>query len=161
MVVDAIGSLFNITNIIHMGTSVSQRLNITTLWNSSKIQRKIDTLNTHIHDRSVSWLCANTSIKTNDRIKLVWWVQTSLFSDMMRACKCFPHVSKLPPVDKARSNAFYILWQYCKFIYQLEIFRKLVFFYNRSILVVLTYTTPASVRSHDVIMRTQAVFIQM
>ena len=28
MVVDAIGSLFNITNIIHMGTSVSQRLNI-------------------------------------------------------------------------------------------------------------------------------------
>jgi len=26
--VDAIGSLFNITNIIHMGTSVSQRLNI-------------------------------------------------------------------------------------------------------------------------------------
>ena len=39
-----------------------------------------------------SWLGTGTSIKSGG-IKLVLWAQTSPLSEMMRSCKCFPHLS--------------------------------------------------------------------
>ena len=46
-------------------------------------------------DSSLSWLGTGTSIKSAG-VKLVLWSQTSTLSDMMRPCKSFPHVSKMP-----------------------------------------------------------------
>lgn len=58
---------------------------------------KTDASNTYIHDRSVFWLRADTSIKIKKSggVKLVLRAQTSLFSDMMWSCKYWPHVSKM------------------------------------------------------------------
>jgi hypothetical protein len=39
---------------------------------------KIDTSNTHIHNRPLSWLDSGTSIENNDRVKLVLYVSESL-----------------------------------------------------------------------------------
>ena len=56
---------------------------------------KIETLNTQIHDRSHSWLCTDTSIKSGgDELDL--WAKGFPLTEMMRSCKCFPHVSKIP-----------------------------------------------------------------
>jgi hypothetical protein len=56
---------------------------------------KIDTLNTQMHDRSHSWLCTDTSIKSGgDELGL--WVKGFPLTEMMRSYKCFPHVSKIP-----------------------------------------------------------------
>ena len=54
---------------------------------------KIDTFSTHIHDRSLSWLGTNTSIKSGGVI-LVLWTQASHLNEMMRSCKYIQHVSK-------------------------------------------------------------------
>jgi len=43
---------------------------------------KIDTPNTKIHDRSLSWLGTGTSIKSGG-VKLVLWTQTSPLSAMI------------------------------------------------------------------------------
>ena len=51
------------------------------------VQRdKIDTTKTHIrvHDRSISWLGTDTSIKSGG-VKLVLWTQVSSLSDIMRS----------------------------------------------------------------------------
>jgi len=42
--------------------------------NNIEERDKIDTTNTQIHDRSLSWLGTDTSIKTGE-VKLVLWVQ--------------------------------------------------------------------------------------
>ena len=44
-----------------------------------------------IHDRLDSWLI--TSIKS-DEIKPVLWAQIPPPTEMMRSCKCFPHMRK-------------------------------------------------------------------
>ena len=54
---------------------------------------KIDTFSTDIHDRSLSWLGTNTSIKSGGVI-LVLWTQASHLNEMMRSCKYIQHVSK-------------------------------------------------------------------
>jgi hypothetical protein len=70
-------------------------------WNISKskikiVERgKIDTCNTHIHDRSLSWLDTDTSIKSGG-LKLALRAQASLLNVMMRLYKCLPHVNKMP-----------------------------------------------------------------
>jgi hypothetical protein len=55
---------------------------------------KIDTSNTQIHDRSFSVFGLGTSMKSG-RVKIVVWVQVSPASDMIRSCRCIPHVSKM------------------------------------------------------------------
>jgi hypothetical protein len=45
----------------------------------------VDNPNTQIHDRSLSWLCTGTSIKS-DAVKLVLLAQPSSFSEMMKLC---------------------------------------------------------------------------
>jgi len=57
---------------------------------------KIDTPDTQILDRSLSWLSTGTSIKINGGVKLVWWAQTFPLSEMVRSCKCFPRMNKMP-----------------------------------------------------------------
>ena len=64
---------------------------------------KIDTHNTEEHDSSLSWLATDTSRKS-DGVKLVWWTHTSPLSKMMRSCKCFSHVSKMPNLTYNRVN---------------------------------------------------------
>jgi hypothetical protein len=54
---------------------------------------KIDTSNTQIHDRSFSVFGPGTSMKSG-RVKIVVWVQISSVSEMIRSCRCIPHVSK-------------------------------------------------------------------
>ena len=53
----------------------------------------METPNTHMHDRSLSWLGTGTSIKS-DSVKLALWVQNSL-NKMMQLCKYFPNVNKM------------------------------------------------------------------
>ena len=57
---------------------------------------KIDTHNTLILDRSLSWLSTGNSVKQNSRVKLVLWTQTFPLSEIVRSCKCFPRVNKMP-----------------------------------------------------------------
>ena len=70
--------------------------------NSSKFYPKIveicklDSSNTHLHDRPLSWHSTGTSMTKSDGIKLVLWTQTSPLSEMMRSCQCSQHVSKIP-----------------------------------------------------------------
>ena len=56
---------------------------------------KINTHNAHMHNRSLSWLVTGTSIQSS-WVKLVLWAQTFPLSEMMRPCKCFPQVGKMP-----------------------------------------------------------------
>jgi hypothetical protein len=59
---------------------------------------KMDTSSSHIHDRSLTWFGTGTlciSIKSDIRVKLVLWAQTSHLSEMMRPCKRSPHVCKM------------------------------------------------------------------
>jgi hypothetical protein len=51
-----------------------------------KSNRKLDT--PQIHDHLLFWV--------NGRVKVAVLSQTSILSEMMRSCKCFPHVSKMP-----------------------------------------------------------------
>ena len=56
----------------------------------------IDTLNTQIHNTSVSWLDASSSIK-DGRVTFVLWSQTYHVSEIMRSSKFFsPNVSEIP-----------------------------------------------------------------
>ena len=65
-------------------------------YNRKIVERgEINTSNTQIDDSSLSWLDTGTSIKSTGA-KLVLWSQTSTLSDMMRPCKFFPHMSKIP-----------------------------------------------------------------
>jgi hypothetical protein len=50
------------------------------------INFEVDTFNTHILDRSMSWLRAGTSIKSGG-VVLVWCAHYS-FSEMVQSCKC-------------------------------------------------------------------------
>jgi hypothetical protein len=52
----------------------------------------MDTLNTQIHDRPLSWFGTGTSIKSGE-VKLVLWAQTFLFTEVMQ--KCVPDASKM------------------------------------------------------------------
>jgi len=52
---------------------------------------------TQIHDGSLSWLATCTSIKSGG-VKVVWGAQASPFSEMIRSCKYFLHVSKIPTI---------------------------------------------------------------
>jgi hypothetical protein len=58
---------------------------------------KSDIPNTQIHDRSLSWIGTGISIKSGG-VKLVLWAQSSPRFEMMLSCKCFRHVSKMPPI---------------------------------------------------------------
>ena len=55
----------------------------------------MDTSSSHIHDRSLTWFGTGISIKSDIRVKLVLWAQTSHLSEMMRPCKRSPHVCKM------------------------------------------------------------------
>ena len=59
------------------------------------IAERSNTTNTRMHDLSLSRLVTRTSIKSGG-VKIVLWSQTSPLSEMMRAYKCFPFVSKMP-----------------------------------------------------------------
>jgi len=54
---------------------------------------KMYTLNIQIHDRSLSRLGTDTSIKDGG-VKLVLLAKISSLSEIMRLCQCFPHVCK-------------------------------------------------------------------
>ena len=54
---------------------------------------QINSINTSIHDRSLSWLGIGISIKS-DGVKL--WAQTSPRSEIMRSCKCVTHCVYMP-----------------------------------------------------------------
>ena len=56
---------------------------------------EIDTPITQMHYRSLSWLGTGTSV-TSGGVNLVLCTQASPISEMMRSCKCFPHVSNMP-----------------------------------------------------------------
>ena len=68
---------------------------------------KIDTPNTYLHDRSLSWLGTGTSIRSGG-IKLLSWSQTSSPRDMMRPCKCFPSVSEMSALAYNWGAVFFI-----------------------------------------------------
>ena len=58
---------------------------------------KIDTPNTEIQDRSISWLGTGISIKSGG-VQLFFWTQTALRSEMIRSCRCFQLVSKMTTI---------------------------------------------------------------
>jgi len=64
---------------------------------------KIDTSNTQIHDRSLSLLGTDTSIKSGG-VKLVVLTQIFSLSEMMRSCKYFARVSNMPTFIYNRAN---------------------------------------------------------
>ena len=70
---------------------------------SQKEAISINNHNTHTHDYSHSWLLTCTSIESGG-VKLVLCAQTSSFSEMMGACTCFPHVSKMPTLKYNRGS---------------------------------------------------------
>ena len=49
---------------------------------------------TQIHDKSLSWLGSHASMKSRG-VKLVLWAHDFPLNDLIRSCKCFPHVSKM------------------------------------------------------------------
>jgi hypothetical protein len=49
---------------------------------------------TQIHDKSLSWLGSHASMKSRG-VKLVLWARDFPLNDLIRSCKCFPHVSKM------------------------------------------------------------------
>jgi hypothetical protein len=53
------------------------------------------TSNTHIHDGSITWLGTYTTI-ISGVVRFVLLVQISLLIEVMRSCKCFARVSKIP-----------------------------------------------------------------
>jgi hypothetical protein len=55
-----------------------------------------------VHDRSLSWLGTDTSIKSG-RVKLVFWAQTSPLSEMMQIIK----VQR--PVSSASISGLYVI----------------------------------------------------
>jgi len=61
----------------------------------SKSDTEINTLDTQIYDRLLSWLDKVTSIKSGG-VKLILWTNISFLSEMMGSYKCFPHASKMP-----------------------------------------------------------------
>ena len=61
------------------------------LWNEAKSSHT----NTQIYDGPLPWLDTSTSLK-RCRAKLVLWDQISPHSLMMRWCKCYSNVSKMP-----------------------------------------------------------------
>ena len=70
--------------------------------NSSKIKQKIrrqgqkrHLQHTCVQDRSLSQLGTDTSIRKSGGVVLALLSQTLSLSEMMRSCKCFPHVSKM------------------------------------------------------------------
>ena len=71
------------------------------------VRDKIDTPNTQICDRSLSWLGTSTSIKSG-RVKLVLWAQTSSLIGMMQSCMCFSHASiKMPTLEYNWKQCYY------------------------------------------------------
>ena len=70
--------------------------------NNSEITErcKMHTPNTHVHDRSLSWVDICTSINSGG-FKLVLWAQICLLREMMRSCKCFSHLSKMPTLTNS------------------------------------------------------------
>ena len=68
---------------------------------------KIDTLNTYIHGRLLSWFGTDTSIKSG-RVRLVLWAQTlpSKWNDGVM--QLFAVVSKMPTLTYNRVNNFII-----------------------------------------------------
>ena len=50
---------------------------------------------THIHDRSLSLLSTGASINSV-RVKLIWYGQPAHLSEIMRSCKYFQLISKMP-----------------------------------------------------------------
>jgi hypothetical protein len=71
----------------------------------------MDTPNTPIHDRSFSCIGTGTSTKS-DGAKLVLCFQTSPLSEVMRSCKCFPHVSKMPTLSHKQGEQCYYKERY-------------------------------------------------
>ena len=68
---------------------------------------KIDTPKIQIHDRSHSWVGTCISIKSPGNA-LVLWAQIFTLSEMMRSCKYFPHVRKMPIFIHNRENGVII-----------------------------------------------------
>jgi hypothetical protein len=56
--------------------------------------REVDTINTQIHHRSLSWLSTGTPI-TSAWISLIFWIQIPPLCEIMRSCKCHSHVSNM------------------------------------------------------------------
>jgi hypothetical protein len=63
--------------------------------------------NTQIHDHSLSWFDAATSIKSGG-VKLIVCAQTSPLCEMMWSCKCFPYVNKMPTLTYNWGNSVII-----------------------------------------------------
>jgi hypothetical protein len=65
----------------------------------------MDTLNTPIHDRPLSWFGTGSSIKSGE-VKLVLWAQTFLFTEVMQ--KCVPDASKMSTITYNQANSGFI-----------------------------------------------------
>ena len=72
---------------------------------------KICTTNTHVHDRSLSWLGTNNSIKSGN-VKLVLWAQIFPI-EMMDSYKCLPCVSKLASLAHNGANRVGTMYKEC------------------------------------------------
>ena len=64
---------------------------------------KIDNSYTHIHDLSLSLLSEGTSVYIFC-VKLELWTQTAPRSEMIRSCKCSPHMSNMPTLTHNRTS---------------------------------------------------------
>ena len=49
-----------------------------------------------------------TALINSGEVKLVVWAQASVGSEMMRSCKCFPHVSEMLTLTYNRANSVII-----------------------------------------------------
>jgi len=76
--------------------------------------------------------CTGTSIKS-DRVKLVLWAQTSLLGEILQACKCIPHVSKMSTLTYKRANR--VIIRYYKERYYLEHYTDIKGFFNDILLI--------------------------
>ena len=65
---------------------------------------KADTPNTQIHQISLFWLGADTSIESGG-LTLVVWSKTCPLGEMMRICKCPPRVIKMPILTYNRAKS--------------------------------------------------------
>jgi hypothetical protein len=72
--------------------------------NKIGLRGKIDTAHTQIHDCSHSCLGTATSIESSE-VKQVTWALATPLSEMMRPCKCFPNMSKMPILIYNQANS--------------------------------------------------------
>ena len=104
----------------------TRKLHITQAWvlstKEKKMKKKIDSPNAQIYHHWLYWLGTGTSTQSG-KVKLVLWAQTSLLSERVQSCKCFPPVSLMPNINVTKYSKNLFSETICEFWVQIPLRR--------------------------------------